>query len=154
MTGCFIFTHMKDDIKVKDEHGRTLKAGGVVVRKQGNATHVLLVFRPKHSDWQFPKGHVAEGETLDAAALREVEEETGLAATIVLPLPSLSYETRRTAEPVTCHMFLMTAKGDSALSKHADEQPEWVPVDDVAHRLTKENLKAYFASIEPQVLAA
>lgn len=142
---------MKDDKKIKDEHGRTLKAGGVVVRHSDNGTLVLLVYRPRHDDWQFPKGHVDEGESLTAAALREVTEETGLRVSIQKPLPSLSYETRHTAEPVTCHMFLMSADNVDFPS-NTDERPEWVQIKDVRDRLTKENLKIYFDSILPEIL--
>jgi 8-oxo-dGTP diphosphatase len=49
-------------------------AGGLVVR---DGT-VLLVHRPKYDDWTFPKGKAEDGETDEACALREVEEETGL----------------------------------------------------------------------------
>jgi 8-oxo-dGTP diphosphatase len=36
--------------------------------------------------WEFPGGKVAEDEEPEAAALRELEEETGLAATVAEPL--------------------------------------------------------------------
>lgn len=141
---------MKDDKKVKDAHGRTLKAGGIVVQHSGNNTLVLLVYRPHHDDWQFPKGHVDEGESLEAAALREVTEETGLRVRIRKPLPPLSYKTRHTAEPVACHLFLMDAE-TTDFPASTDERPEWVPVDLVRARLTKDNLKAYFDNILPEI---
>ena len=49
-------------------------AGGLVVREG----EVLLVHRPRYDDWSFPKGKCDEGESDEACALREVEEETGL----------------------------------------------------------------------------
>ena len=55
-----------------------ISAGGVVVRiERGNP--LFLLIRDSYKNWGFPKGHLESGETPDAAALREVSEETGLA---------------------------------------------------------------------------
>ncbi len=48
-------------------------AGGVVFNPEGE---VLMIYRLQH--WDLPKGKVDKGETIKAAALREVQEETGL----------------------------------------------------------------------------
>jgi ADP-ribose pyrophosphatase YjhB (NUDIX family) len=37
----------------------------------------MLLIRPSRDEVRLPKGHVEAGETLRAAALREVAEETG-----------------------------------------------------------------------------
>ena len=47
--------------------------------------------------WGFPKGNVEKGETAEAAALREIAEETGLPLAklrIVGPLPQVRYAFR------------------------------------------------------------
>jgi 8-oxo-dGTP diphosphatase len=49
-------------------------AGGIVIRDG----RVLLVHRPRYGDWTLPKGKLEPGETWRDAAVREVEEETGL----------------------------------------------------------------------------
>ncbi|MGH2524795.1 MAG: NUDIX domain-containing protein, partial [Anaerolineales bacterium] len=48
-------------------------AGGIVVRDG----RVLLLHKRTKDEIVLPKGHVEEGETPEAAALREVREETG-----------------------------------------------------------------------------
>jgi 8-oxo-dGTP pyrophosphatase MutT (NUDIX family) len=48
-------------------------AGGLITNATGE---VLLMFR--RGKWDMPKGKQDEGETLEACALREVQEETGL----------------------------------------------------------------------------
>lgn len=58
----------------------SIVAAGVVVFRPGR--QILLVHRPKYDDWSFPKGKLDPGETLPAAAVREVAEETGLAVAV------------------------------------------------------------------------
>ncbi|MEO6314580.1 MAG: NUDIX hydrolase [Chitinophagaceae bacterium] len=48
-------------------------AGGLV---SNNTDEILMIFR--RGKWDLPKGKLDEGETLEACAVREVEEETGL----------------------------------------------------------------------------
>ena len=47
--------------------------GGLVENEKGE---VLFMFR--RGKWDLPKGKLDPGETLEACALREVEEETGV----------------------------------------------------------------------------
>lgn len=53
-------------------------AGGVVTNKQEEVLMIELRGR-----WDLPKGHIEEGESSYDAALREVEEETGVRAKII-----------------------------------------------------------------------
>ncbi|HEX4681200.1 MAG TPA: NUDIX domain-containing protein [Gemmatimonadaceae bacterium] len=57
-------------------------AGGVVFRLDRGEPFFLLI-RDSYQNWGFPKGHIEEGEQPEAAALREVAEETGLVALTV-----------------------------------------------------------------------
>jgi 8-oxo-dGTP diphosphatase len=64
----------------------TLAAGGVVLDGAGR---VLLVRRgrpPGKGDWTLPGGRVEAGEAVAEAAVREVREETGVAARVVCAL--------------------------------------------------------------------
>ncbi len=60
---------------VDAEPPEILAAGAVVSRK---GPQVLLIHRPKYDDWSFPKGKLDPGEHATTAAVREVNEETGL----------------------------------------------------------------------------
>lgn len=52
---------------------------------------VLIVHRPRYNDWSWPKGKSEPGELLTAAAVREVEEETGEIVTLGAPLTVQRY---------------------------------------------------------------
>jgi 8-oxo-dGTP diphosphatase len=65
-------------------------AGGVVLRDG----LVAVVHRPRYDDWSLPKGKLDGGESFEEAALREVEEETGLRCRLVRELPAVKYEVR------------------------------------------------------------
>lgn len=52
---------------------------------------VLVVHRPRYNDWSWPKGKVESGELLAAAAVREVEEETGEVIRLGAPLTLQRY---------------------------------------------------------------
>jgi 8-oxo-dGTP pyrophosphatase MutT (NUDIX family) len=53
-------------------------AGGLVLNK---ASHALLIYR--HNMWDLPKGKVEKKETIEAAAVREVQEECGVKNIII-----------------------------------------------------------------------
>ena len=69
--------------KTRNEHS----SGGVVIALRDGARHVALIATRNKTRWGLPKGAVTVGETSEAAALREVREETGIEARIVRPLP-------------------------------------------------------------------
>jgi 8-oxo-dGTP pyrophosphatase MutT (NUDIX family) len=50
---------------------------------------VLLVKHPRYGKWLVPGGHVELSEDPEEALYREVEEETGLEATLLVPKPDI-----------------------------------------------------------------
>ncbi|WP_340686090.1 NUDIX hydrolase [Amycolatopsis coloradensis] len=60
-----------------------LTADALVFTRRRDTWHVLMIQRrwePFTGQWAFPGGHVDPGETFYQAAMRELEEETGLKA--------------------------------------------------------------------------
>ncbi len=66
-------------------------AGGLVWRVRMGRLQVALVHRPRYKDWSWPKGKLEQGESHVMAAVREIEEETGLEVVLGRPLPGLEY---------------------------------------------------------------
>jgi len=107
-------------------------AGGVVVRDG----RVALVHRPRYDDWTLPKGKLDPGESFEQAAVREVEEETGLRCRIERPLGESRY--RALAGPKVVRWFLMTCGDGEFVADDEVDELAWVRLDDAADRLTYE----------------
>lgn len=88
---------------------KEVSAGGVVIRDD-----YVLVLKKYRGDWVLPKGRLEKGETLEQAAIREVEEESGLKCKIIKYIGYVKYNYRhRNGEKVqkTVHYFYMVKKG-------------------------------------------
>ncbi len=87
-----VIIHSDDYRVLKDDFNSLFKkiyaAGGVVKNPKNE---VLFIFRKKR--WDLPKGKIDKGESKSEAALREVEEETGVSD---LNLKSKIIKTRHT----------------------------------------------------------
>ena len=118
-------------------------AGGVVYRRvNGRVEIALAVERDRLRDarnTRLAKGHVEKGETLEAAALREVREEIGLPAEIVAPLGSVKYSFRdkRTEVTKTVHFFLMRLASEEVQELDGEMQRVyWSPIETAVSELT------------------
>jgi 8-oxo-dGTP diphosphatase len=96
---------------------------------------VLLVHRPRHEDWSFPKGKLEPGETWEVAAVREVEEETGLRCELGPELGRTHYDVAE--GPKEVRYFRLTCEGEPRAQNEVDEV-RWVPVDEAPALLTYE----------------
>jgi 8-oxo-dGTP pyrophosphatase MutT (NUDIX family) len=103
------------------------KAGVVVYRRDnGDEVRVLVVSARKFSNqWVLPVGTVKKGESLQAAARRECEEESGYRVELGRKLPTIQISQRGTATPFT--FFLATVQSETE-SWETDRIRRWVPL--------------------------
>ena len=115
-------------------------AGGVVARHGDGEPQVLMVHRPKYDDWSFPKGKAISGESDEDCALREVQEETGLACQLGRPLPAVSYRSKGRTKRVR-YWLMHPQEGEFTADEEVDEVA-WVGLDEARRRLTYDHDRA------------
>jgi 8-oxo-dGTP pyrophosphatase MutT (NUDIX family) len=123
-------------------------AGGLVVDVSGTAAVGAVIARLNRAgrvEWCLPKGHLEMDETPEQAAVREIEEETGIKGRIVEGLGTIDYwfsvEGKRVHKHV--HHYLLLATGGE-LSTEGDPDHEaidvaWVPLPELDDRLAFPN---------------
>ena len=97
-------------------------AGGIVYRVQ-NGDPMFLLIRDSYQNWGFPKGHLETDEPPDAAALREVREETGLDdVTLDGAIDTIDWFFRFRGRLVhkVCHFYLMRSDASSTTPQRAE----------------------------------
>jgi 8-oxo-dGTP pyrophosphatase MutT (NUDIX family) len=116
-----------------------ISAGGLVVDLSGERG--LLIGRHDKRGrtlWSLPKGHIEVGETPEAAALREVEEETGIVSKITRSLGVIDFWFMADGKRIhkTVHHFLFSeVSGDLAPQISEVDVVDWFPLDEIATRL-------------------
>jgi 8-oxo-dGTP diphosphatase len=113
-------------------------AGGIVHRSGDNGAEVLAVHRPKYQDWSLPKGKLDPGESLEQAALREVEEETGLRCRLGDHIGKNEYRDRHGRSKRVDWWLMEPVDGEFEPNDEVDEI-RWIPVADARELLTHED---------------
>ncbi len=136
---------------------RAVSAGGVVLMDGAIGPEVVICGRDSDGVWGLPKGTPDEGESLEEAALREVNEETGLKVEIVRKVGVVQYwfahEGIRYHKWV--HHYLMRSTGGSTASHDAEyDRVEWVPIDEAIRTLTFDNDKNMVRQVRSELEGA
>jgi 8-oxo-(d)GTP phosphatase len=102
---------------------------------------VLLIHREHHNDVSFPKGKVDPGESVPAAAVREIDEETGYSVALGAPLDRAEYVLPSGRDKVVHYWAAeVTAKEHARAGVfHPNDEVaalDWATLDEARHRLT------------------
>ncbi len=99
---------------------------------------MLLILRPRYNDWTLPKGHIEKTDAgWDAAALREVKEETGYAAQITDFAGVIAYVVNRKPKVVLFWHMKTIGKQNFEVSEEV-VKTQWFPIAEALKTLTYE----------------
>lgn len=121
-------------------------AGGIVFRLERGRPRYLLI-RDSYDNWGFPKGHLEPGEEPEAAALREVGEETGLGSLAMRGLiDMIDWDFRFRGQPIhkVCYFYLM----ESPRARTSPQRSEgitacrWMSFDEAQRVISYRNARA------------
>ena len=113
-------------------------AGGLVENEKGE---FLLIHR--RGKWDLPKGKLEKGESIEACAVREVEEETGLQNLELKKLITVTYHTYDEFGKhilKDSHWYRMKVSGKQVLTPQTEEdilEVKWVKKKDLAKYLNE-----------------
>lgn len=128
-----------------------VSAGGIVYKKDNGRIFILMIFPAQRQDvvkstnfkpvWTFPKGWVGDhgDEALEQTAVREVREEGGVNAKIIVKIDASKYFFTWEGQNIskTVHWYLMEYEnGDPADHDREVAESVWVPLEEAEAKLT------------------
>ncbi|MDN5716113.1 MAG: NUDIX hydrolase [Janibacter sp.] len=123
-------------------------AGGVVVDVHEGEARIAVIARRNRAgrlEWCLPKGHIEGEETLVETAAREVAEETGIEARVLVELGTIDYwfaTPDRRIHKFVHHYLLEAVGGYLTIDNDPDHEAvdvAWLPLRDAPRHLTFPN---------------
>lgn len=135
--------------KSKQPKAKHYSAGGLVTATVGGRPKLLLI-KDHRGRWAMPKGHLDPGETSEKAAVREIEEETGVRSKIIELLGTIVYYYRTSEGLIEKHMdtYLLECVGDPTLDpakfdphEGMVEDAQWFDLDEAVETIAYDNAR-------------
>lgn len=132
-------------------------AGGVVFRMH-NGEPLFLLIRDSYRNWGFPKGHLEQDEGAEAAALREVQEETGiepLHLTGAIETIDWYFRFRGRLVHKVCHFYLMRTECSTTEPQREEgiTACRWACFDEAARLVSYANARTVLRRAHEMVMA-
>ncbi len=127
---------------------KEVSAGAVVFRKDKDIYYLLLHYKSGH--WDFPKGHIEDGEEEVKTVEREIEEETGIKDLQLVDgfKEWVKYFFRKTYEDKKApwifkivNFYLAETKTKQVKISHEHTGYKWLVYNDALKQLTYKNAK-------------
>jgi len=127
-------------------------AAGVICMVDGGIVLLRRAIEPQKGKWAFPGGFVDRGEPVDAAAVRETQEEVRLRVSLTGILDVYSFSPHEVVVVVYAAEVIsgQPEVGDESLEVQAFS-PETIPWDDLAFESTRAALRDYVHRFFPRV---
>ena len=122
---------------------RMIEAAGGVVQQDGL---IAIVHRPRYDDWSLPKGKLDKNESFERAALREVQEETGLNCQLIEELDPVSYTDNRGRPKTVRYWRMKVLSGEFEVNDEVDEL-RWLCKADALGLLSYEHDRELVAAL-------
>lgn len=137
-----------------------VSAGGVAYRSVDGRFEVALISVGMSQRWQLPKGLVNAGESREAAAVREVREETGIQTEEEGLIDKIEYwyYSKEDSQTVRFHKYvyfflLRYLSGDVAEHDFEVNEARWVGMDEAYEMLSFENEKKILERAREMIIA-
>lgn len=134
----------------------TKSAGGVIISPKGK----VLVVSQHGTSWSLPKGTLEQGEDHKTAALREIEEETGITRLEFIKELG-TYQRNKIAvdggddfselKTITMYLYSTPEEKLQPIDPHNPEA-RWVEPGKVSNLLTHDKDKAFYSSTQDEVM--
>ncbi len=134
-----------------------VSAGGLVVDRAGPVPQGALIGRLDRRGrllWSLPKGHLEAGETAEEAAIREVEEETGIRGHVLAKLGVIDFWFVAGGARIhkTVHHFLLEAESGELSDADVEvDEVAWVPLEELPERLAYDTERKLMAKLPEQL---
>lgn len=107
--------------------------GEIVINKNNK----ILLVHHNAGHWDFPKGHIENGETEEQTAIREVKEECNIDIEIISDTYFTNTYSPKTNVIKDVHYFIAKATSTKIINQQIEvSEAKWVDIEDVMDVLT------------------